>query len=290
MWFWWGVATAIISAISIIINKKALSSVSTSLTTWSLFALSLPFIVVCYLLSAKPTLTQDFYLGIIGSSLFFAISKTVSLLVIKQTELSKVIPLNTFTSVFIYLLALIFLGEVIRTIPLIGLSVVIVGAYVLNAGQRSQGVLKPFIYLATHKESRLYLIAVLLSAASGTFDKVALKGSLPASPLAVLLGENLLISMFLLGYLNIKKAGWIKELKNNYKILTLASGVYALGSITTFAGFADGPIALVSGVKRLQLLVVLLFSFIFFKDKPTKYSVIASIITILGIFLIKTAQ
>jgi drug/metabolite transporter (DMT)-like permease len=45
MWFWWAILSAVFSAISIILNKKALKSINASLVSWALFAFSIPFLI-----------------------------------------------------------------------------------------------------------------------------------------------------------------------------------------------------------------------------------------------------
>lgn len=287
MWFFWGVISALVSAVSIVINKRVLKDSSVSVTTWALFALSFPFLLVIAYFSDRPTIASSFYLGVIGSGVVFTVGKMLYMLMMKRNDLSKIIPLNSFNGVFLYLLALLFLGEVIAPLPLIGLLVVLSGAYLLNVQDRKIGIFKPITHLVTNIDSRIFLFANLLSAVSAVFDKVALKSTTPSSPIFVAVWENAIIAGILSIYLIIQKRGWISELIANFKPLFLASSVYALVVITTFLGFADGPIALVSGVKRLQILIVLLFSFVFFKDKPTKAIIVSSIVMLLGTVLIR---
>ena len=49
----------------------------------------------------------------------------------------------------------------------------------------------------------------------------------------------------------------------------------------------DGPVALVIGVKRLQIFFMLLMGYLFFKDKTTKHIWVATFIMVLGVLMIR---
>lgn len=73
-----------------------------------------------------------------------------------------------------------------------------------------------------------------------------------------------------------------------FGILFLNSIVVLIIGLLIFNAYGqDGPVALVMGVKRLQIFFILLMGYLFFKDKPTKHVWIATAIMILGVLMIK---
>jgi len=89
-------------------------------------------------------------------------------------------------------------------------------------------------------------------------------------------------------YLNKKEEKtWKLEVKNNLKWLTINGIIYGCISLLVFAAYTGAPVAIVMSIKRLQIFFVLLFSWIFFHDKPSKQSWIASAMMVLGVLLIK---
>ena len=60
-----------------------------------------------------------------------------------------------------------------------------------------------------------------------------------------------------------------------------------MSNILAFIALQNGNPGLVASVFRTQVFFVLLFSFIFFKDKPKTETIIGSIIMIAGLVVIK---
>lgn len=287
MWFWLAFSASIIGSIDVILNKHCLKNVSALVLSWALFTLPLPFLLFFAIKGGVPSLTQLFYVGAIGSSLAFVFSKTITSGVYKKNNLSKIFPLTSFAGIFNYVLGLLFLSETIRPIPLLGLFTVIVGSYFLNLDQAKEGFLKPFKMLFANKTSLLFLFSMFLNSLTSIFDKIGITNTHPTSPIFTLFVENVLMSILLTGYLCKKQPGWFRELKTNFSSLLINSGVYQMKSLVVFTAFIGGPVALVMGIARLQIFFILLLSYFFFKDRPSKHVWFASFIMALGVLLIK---
>lgn len=287
MWFWYGMAAAVVGAVSTIINKHALTYVSAQLLTFALFAVSIPILLVLALSSGLPQLNTGFYIGIAGSSLTFVFAKTITNESIKQSLLSHIFPLTAFGSLFTYVLGVIFLSEYLTTPAVIGLVSVTFGAYILNAQNAREDIFKPIRLLITNRHSFLYIIAMLLAAMSSIFDKIAVSGVSDASALWTLLGENIIMSLLLVWSLERSQKRWTRDFRQYFGILFVAGMVYAVLAYLVLSGFVDGPVALVTGIKRLQIVFVLLLSHAFLGDKATKHVWLGTLIMIAGIVLLK---
>jgi drug/metabolite transporter (DMT)-like permease len=289
MWFWLSLGSAVIGAIDVIISKKALQKVSAAVLAFCLFALTIPILIYLSWREGTPALNSLFFIGVFGSSLTFVIAKTITNQVLKQNLISKILPLTAFAGFFTYIFGLLFLSETIRTIPLIGLLFIVIGAYILNADQAKEDLLKPLKLLFLEKESLIYLFAIMLGSLVVILDKWALNNTLPSSPTFTLLIEQIIMST-LLGMYMIKREGstYLGEIKNNFGILSLNSIINLVTGFLIFYAYSlGGPVALVVGVKRLQIFLILLMGYLFFKDKPTKHVWIATAIMILGVLMIK---
>jgi len=289
MWFWLAIGSAVIAALTLTLNKKALKNSSPALVAWSLFAFNTPLVALIALKMGPTKVNQWFFVGALGSATIFSIAKTLSLSAIKKSVLSKLAPLNTFNAAFTYLLALVFLGEILQIKAITGLGLITLGAYVLKTKSIKDKWLQPFKSLVNDKSAMIFLLAIFLSSITAIFDKLSIVNTNPANPALSLLMENLTVTVILWFYLNKKEPGWKIEFKNNYKLLVFMSLLYGMGNVLIFSGFALGPVALVIGIKQLQLLLVLILGYLMLKDKPSKQSVWASVIMILGAILIKLA-
>lgn len=289
LWFWLAIASSIFGAVDLIISKKALRRVSAAVLAFSLFALTIPILIFLSLWEGIPTLNWLFLIGTLTSSLVFVFSKTITNEVLKQNLISKILPLTAFAGFFTYIFGLVFLSESIKFIPLLGLVLVLLGAYILNADQAREDLLKPLKLLFLEKKSLIYLFAIMLGGLTVILDKWALSNTLPSSPTFTLLTEQIFMSILLGAYM-LKKENktYVLGIKNNFKILLLNSVTNLFTGFFIFYAYSfGGPAALVVGIKRFQIFLILLMSYIFFKDKPTKHVWIATAIMIAGVLMIR---
>jgi len=287
MWFWYAVGSALISAISITLNKKALKNVNASLVAWSLFTFSIPFLIYPALKDGWPTINITFIFAVIGSVITFTYAKTLALRSLKSSLMSDVVPLAFFAVLFQYVLGLIFLSESIKFLSIIGLIFIVFGGYILKVTEAKEDFLKPFKLLISNNESRAYLLAMIITAVASIFDKISIKNIQPINQSFVLLIENILTTILLTGYLIRKDKNWTSNLKNNFWSLSLNGMAYLILSLLFFYGITTGAVALVSGVKKLEVFFVLIFGWLIFRDKPKKEVWIGSFIMLLGVILIK---
>lgn len=128
-----------------------------------------------------------------------------------------------------------------------------------------------------------------MSSLTAILDKSAIGSTVPSSPIFTMLTEQIVMSVFLGAYM-LQKEGetWLKEIKFNFWLLALNGIIFlAQGLLVFYAYNFGGPVALVVRVRRLQLFLMLLMGYLFFKDKPTKHVWVATAIMILGVLLIK---
>jgi len=287
MWFWYAVLSAIVSAVSVILNKKALKNINVSLVSWALFAFSIPFLIYPAFKDGVPKVNNLFWIVITASVISFAYAKTLSLKSLKGSLMSEVIPLAFFAVLFQYIFGLIFLSESLKIIPIIGLILIVVGGYFLKAEEAKEDILKPFKLLLTNKESRAYLLAMIIMPLTSIFDKFGLKNIQPVNQSFLLLIENVMTTVLIGFYMTRKDKQWVTDLKNNFWSLCLNGIVYTVLSLLFLYGITTGAVALVSGVKKLEVFFVLLLGWLLFGDKPKSSVWLGSIIMLLGVILIK---
>lgn len=288
MWFWLAMGAALLGAVELIYSKHAVSKVSSTVLAWSVFALSIPPLVVFVALEGIPSVNQTFLIATAASSIVFIYYKVLIYKALKHNLVSKIIPLTAFSGLFTYVLGLILLSETLRPIPILGLICTMIGAYILNADQAREDFLKPIKLLFSNKYSLYFLFAVFLSSTTAVLDKMGIINTKPISPIFVILVEQVLQSVILFFFLlNKEQTKWFKEVKDHFWVLLINSLIFLAVGFLVFYAYTDGPVALVLGIKRLQIFLVLILGYIFFKDKPTKHSWVATAVMVLGAVLIK---
>src|ERR1035437_7666858 len=128
MWFWLVLISAFLGAVDVILSKKLLHKISATVLTWFLFVFSIPILIILTYFEGIPILSPYFFVATLSSSLIFIFSKMITNSALKQNLISKIMPLSSFSGFFTYIFGLLFLGESIRLIPLLGPFSIIFGA------------------------------------------------------------------------------------------------------------------------------------------------------------------
>jgi uncharacterized membrane protein len=131
------------------------------------------------------------------------------------------------------------------------------------------------------------ITSVILESIVIIFDKYAINNVTPKNTSFVLLVENALILVGLFPILFVKEKHFYKDIFNNKMQFFLIGILNAGYTLLGFTAVEGGSVAVVSTIFKTQLLFVLLFSYIFFKDKSKLETIIGSVIIIIGVVIIK---
>ena len=288
MWFYIALATSVIFAISVIFSKKILKGVSPSVLTWCTLVLATPIIAIFAIKEGIPNLNALFIAGVVGSVIFYTASEIIQFRAMKIADLSAIYPLVSLGPIFTLIVAFLPpLNEKPGFIAIIGVLITLLGVYVLNVNNAKEGLLKPIKLLFENKASALMILSVVIDSVVIAFDKLAINNTIPQNTTFVLLAENILVIVGLLPILYLRNKNFTRQIFDNKKLFIILGLLNAVSTILAFSAVGSGSVGLVSTILKTQLLFVLLFSFIFFKDKPRLETIIGSIIMILGVVLIK---
>ena len=288
MWFYLALATSLISAVSIVLDKKILKGVSPSVLTWCTLVLATPIIAIFAIKEGLPDLNILFVIGVSGSVLFYTVSQILQFRAMNIADLSAVYPLVSLGPIFTLLVAFLPpLNEKPGLIAVIGIVITLFGTYVLNVSNAKEGLLRPIKLLFKNQASALMIFSVLVGSVVIVFDKLAINNTLPKNTTFTLLIENILVIVGLFPILYLRNNNFAQQIFENKKIFIIIGVLNAFSTIMAFSAVGGGSVGIISTILKAQLLFVLLFSFLFFKDKPKLETIIGSIIMILGVLLIK---
>lgn len=136
MWAVFALAAARLTSFNPILYKRMLGDSGPVVVVWGVIGLALPLLalVTFALTPALPHVDRLFGLGIAGSAGLNVLAHLASARSLKLADASLVAPRLTFSPVFTVLISALFLGELPDARRLIGVAVVLVGAYWLNRG------------------------------------------------------------------------------------------------------------------------------------------------------------
>jgi bacterial/archaeal transporter family protein len=288
MWFYLALFTSFLSSLKTIIDKKILVNVNPSLMFWSALTISTPFISTAAIIEGIPDVNLYFFLGVVGSDVVYSISKILQFRVIKSSNLSAVYPLVSLGPIITLIIAFFPpLNETPSKISLIGVVVTLLGTYILNITKSKENILEPIKQLFVNKASLWMIVSIVIDSFVSVFDKFAINNTFPKNSSFVLMSENLIIIFGILPLLLWRNKSFKKQISTNFRNLFIQGLIVALSTIIGMKVIGNGNIGVVQTIFKSQILLVILFSYFFFKDKPKKETIIGSIIMIMGVVIIK---
>jgi uncharacterized membrane protein len=290
MWFYAAVSTAFISGIATILSKHTLKKIDPIIFYWIVLVVSTPFILILVWKDGIPSIDQLFTVGILGSVIFYTISKIIFFQTIKNAELSNIYPLVSIGPIFTLIFSMIILSEQPSAMELLGGGITLLGTYVLNISSMREGIFEPFKILFRNKLALLMLISVFIGSIVMVFDKLAINHTFPQNTSFALLIENLVIVFGFLPWIMLRKKNVFSEILDSKKLILALGVLGAAGNVLAFWALGGGDPGIVSSIFRTQVFFVLLFSYLFLKDRPKLETIIGSIIMILGLIVLKLAS
>ena len=287
-WFFIALISALLSAVASISEKKVLFKMDAMEFSFILsvfnFALSFPFLFTLNLNELSTAgIAVLFIKSILGVMAFLCV-----MLAIKNLEISGALPLMVLTPGLVALFAYLFLGENIKGMEIIGMSLLLIGTYILEFDS-SKKIHMPFSILFRSQYYHYILFALLLFTASSILDKLLLV-KIKVSPFAIVGIQHLFFFVIFLTIFLIKNKKPVQYLKNLdmslYTWIIFISVVTIGYRYTQIAAMKTAPVALVLSIKRMSVFIAAVAGGRIFKEKNLLIKTIASLIMIAGAILI----
>ncbi len=169
-WYAYALMSVIFATLFTILRKKALchehalNFESTRLLLNSVFCI---FII--------PFLDFNFDFKLLYLIYFNSFISAIGILLASKAfrhgEISLIAPLSNIKPAFVALIAVIFLGESLTLTQMIGIGVIFISAYVLQADHHFSNIIQPLKNLLKDKYSLYYIIAIFIFSIGSVFDK-----------------------------------------------------------------------------------------------------------------------
>lgn len=140
---------------------------------------TLPYLFVGYFLVEPPPLDKVFWLCIAGGLPLELIAFLCYMRAIKVSPLSLTLPFMAFTPAFMIITGHIILDETLSRGGIIGIALIVAGAYLMNLNKIRDQFLAPFKAIFLEKGSWLMLIVAFLYSITSTIGKLAIIHSSP---------------------------------------------------------------------------------------------------------------
>lgn len=205
---------------------------------------------------------------------------------IRDTPLHFTLPYLAFTPIFIIVTGYIFLGERISLDGVVGILLIVSGAYLLNIdrmGYTWRSVLAPFSAIYKIRGSRLMLIVAAILSVTAVLSKRAMQYLTPETFGVFyfsLIGLVALVVVVL-----IQPVAILQNSRRPWPVL-LISVLMAIMVVTHFIAISKIEAAYMVSVKRTSLVFGILAGAWMFKDMNFRQHLPAAVIMVVGVFFI----
>jgi drug/metabolite transporter (DMT)-like permease len=287
MWIVFAIGAALLTSFNPILYKRMLKDADSLVVVWGVTLLALPVLgLFTFVLTPQlPRLDWLFAVGVLGSAGLNAIAHLASTRALKLADVSLVTPLLIFSPVFTVLIAAVFLGEIPSLLGMLGVSLVIVGAYWLNY-RSDANWLTPFKSLALTPAVTLVLLAGLLWAVTPLFEKTAIQHTNPESPRFAAFVVDALLVASLTPVVIARGRSSIEKLLFHRREFFLAGLIAGIAPVLGYTAFSLGFVGYVTTLFKLSTLMTMVWSFLFLKERGLAQRLPASLVMITGVVLI----
>lgn len=287
MWFIYALLGAIGKSYSGFFRKKMAGNVSGTMYMWLGYAaIVIALSPILFINGAEVVrMLEQSWMVIIGVALSSILATVLNLQALKHEELSYTAPLNAFVPVFTLLIAVIFLHESLPAAGILGIFIIVVGAYIINIqAKRKTKWLAPLKHLFTNIGARLSLIVAFSFAINTVLLKVLTDQSY--NPFTILFVTTA-VTWLMLGYVPFVKKDELRLVAKSNKLIVLGATVSSFaGTFFHILAVAGTNASYAVSVRRLEAPISVLIGWHHLKETNIRNKLIGSIFMVAGAAII----
>ncbi len=285
-WFVVALACALLTACSDAVSKRVMIVNDEWITGTVILATSALILTPVFLSQDLKPISRDLLLVLVIALPLEVLGYYLFLSSIRTAPLSLTVPLLAFTPVLTILTSAILLGERVSMTGALGISLVTVGAYILNGNLAKQDPVAPLRAIVSNPGSRRMLMVAVVWSVTSSLGKmgVLIYGAIP---FGFLLLCGIVVAFAVASVLRLKSRQSSINLPKGMPVLFLIGGVFMAGAeISHFVSLSMAPVSYMISVKRLSLVFGVALGWLFFREHNIKYRLVGCAVMVLGVFLL----
>ena len=276
-WVFYALITAFSLATADAISKKALGRSNEYVIAWVREGYALPFLFLAFFFIDIPSLDRTFWLSLLLMIPLEIAAIILYVKAIKISPLSLTIPFLALSPVFIILIAFLILGELPDRSGLLGILLIVAGAYLLNIRTTREDLLGPIKAIRRERGSIFMIIVALIYSVTATLGKVAVQHSGP-----IFFGVFYPFLLTLILSVVLWRKGLLPEVLSR-PMTFLAIGIFtAIMILTHFTAISMTDVAYMISVKRASLVFSVLYGRVLFGEENIRERLTGSVLMIAG--------
>ncbi|HLA00140.1 MAG TPA: DMT family transporter [Thermodesulfovibrionales bacterium] len=285
-WILLSLIAAFTLATSDALTKKALTSHNEYIIAWLRLIFSLPLLLILFLFIPVPELDKEFYTAFALSLPLELLSIILYIKALRLSPLSLTLPFLALTPVFLIFVSYILLGERVSFAGGIGILFIAAGSYTLHISKIREGIFEPLRAITRERGSVLMIGVALIYSLTSTLGKVAIQHSSP-----LFFGSTYFTALALffapIAFYKNKE----KKMENKTIFSVILPGIfYSLMVVSHMIAISLAKVAYVISVKRMSLIIGVLYGYLFFKEKNIGERFIGASLMFIGFIMVVTAS
>jgi uncharacterized membrane protein len=286
-WLFFAGLTAFFDSLKVVFGKHSLGTTDIYVTGWAWRFFAFLALLPALAFVPFPALSANFWWAILISGGINLLVTPLYMRAIQMDDLSLVMPMITFTPLFLLITSPIVVGEFPSWPGLMGMVLIVLGAYGLNIGEFNKGWLQPLKALVARRGPRLMLLVAFLWSISANFDKIGMQAS---SPLIYSIGVLAFLTVGLTPFALRQSRNPVQAVRGNYGPLMLLGISSGLVLLTQMFAMELTLVAYVIAIKRTSAALSVLWGALFFKEPNLQTRLPAVVIMLMGVILITIGE
>ena len=287
LWFPYALGAALLASFNPIIVKRLLRDTDVTVVAWAgqAFALPLLGLTLVTFFGPLPRVDGMFVVGIAGSAGLNAAAHLAVTRAYKDADASLVSPLLAVSPAITLLVSVFTLREILTPLPILGVALIILGAYLLNL-RSTRDFAEPLRELLHNRSLLLALFAGLLWGLTPIFEKTAIRHTFPENSTAAAFAASLALALTLLPVMLWRARqpfAQIRAQAQGFLVLGLIGGIAPLMG---YAAFRLGPVGYVSALFKLSAIFTLAWAYWLLRERGLPRRLPGALIMLAGAALI----
>jgi len=285
LWILYALLSAIFLSMSEIFQKRGLFKEHALEFTTAKEAFSMLFVLVLipFIDFNFPKIT---WLLVFGLSVTGSIGILLRAKAYRHMQISSVAPFFNLSPALVALFAFIFLNENLSLTQFAGITVLMVGAYVLEVDHNVHSLLDPFKKFFHSKYITYIFIVMILFSFTAIIDKTLIDFFLTPLQFIFLVHVFLTINFLTITLFMYGRSGLVNSFKTGKKDAFFSSLFFNLDIFFYYMALSVQLVSMVVPIKRLSTIFTTIGGGTIFKDKGLYLKAVACIIMFIGAYLI----
>ena len=275
-------ATAILAKIGI---KNVDSNLATAIRTIIILVFSWMMVFIVGSFNEISDISSKTLIFLILSGVATGASWLCYFKALQLGDVNKVAPIDKSSTVLTMILAFIILGESISVTKVIGMIGIALGTYMMIMKKKDNKIEEGNTININSKWIFYALLSAVFASLTSILGKIGIEGI--ESNLGTAIRTIVALIMAWVVVFVTKKQGDIKNIDKKSWIFICLSGITTgLSWLCYYRALQDGEASIVVPIDKLSILVTVIFSYIFLKEKLNKKSFIGLILMVAGTLIL----